>query len=179
MRKTVALVLALAQIAFGGFLIANGGKAEKSKKEKINEILENGTEYLFDLNSFSYNREERYADPVSFEIRLSASDVSFQYFPVTGETNGVAVFGDSVETPDTDLYYAPVYGETYCVISEETLQTVFAGQEAEEHHYNRNWLQPKKNRFNLGGRWVSVYAVGRLWRGDIVFTGLVVDGVRY
>ena len=179
MRKTVALVLALAQIAFGGFLIANGGRAEKSKKEKIEAILENGTEFLFDVNSFSYDREAEFADPLSFDLRLGTADVSYYHFPVTGEANGVAVFGDSVETPDTDLYYTPVYGETFCVISEETLQTLFAGQEEDCHRYNRNWLQPKKNRFNVNGKWVSVYAVGRLWRGDIVFTGIVVDGVRY
>ena len=54
MRKIFATVLALLQLVFGIFLIANGGMGDRAENDEIARIRQNGTEFLFSLSSFEY-----------------------------------------------------------------------------------------------------------------------------
>jgi hypothetical protein len=180
MRKAIAAVLALLQLGFGIFLIARGGKADRAREERIDEILANGTEFLFNLESFSYNADDLYEEPITFNIYSENWDYEYAFYPLTANENGVAVFGQSTDVSPEEPYFAVWGGDTYYRIDRKVLNTLF-GADAPDgpHYYSRNWLQPKKNRFKVNGSWVSVYAVGTVYQGDVVYTGLVVDGERY
>ena len=180
MRKAIAVVSVFLQLAFGVFLIAEGGKADRAREARIDEILQNGTEFLFDLSSIEYNSEDRYAETVAFNLYADEMDYAYDFYPLAANDFGAAVFGPSTETPPAEPYFSMWNGETYYRIDAETLKTLF-GADAEDGYcyYTRNWLQPKKNRFFINGEWVSVYAVGTVYQGDLVYTGLVVAGVRY
>ena len=183
MRKAIALVLALAQLVFGGFLIANGGRIEKSLREQINAVLENGEEFLFALTDFAYDRNEEYGSPLWFRLACPDDyyDAAYGYnwvYPVTADENGVAVFGGRVQDPATDIYYAPYNGE-HIEIGKKTFNTVFAGQKDDYAYYAYDDRYPGRSLFKIGDEWKSVYLIGTVWKGDLVVTGLMVDGVRY
>ena len=181
MRKVFAAVLALLQLGFGVFLIANGGKADRARDERIDEILANGTEFLFNLESFSYNADDLYEEPVRFELYSENWDCEHAFYPLTANENGVAVFGRSTEVSPEEPYFAVWGGETYYRVDKKTLKSLFGADASDDgyHNYYRSLLQRDKNRFNVNGTWVSVYAVGTVYQGDVVYTGVVVGGERY
>ena len=115
----------------------------------------------------------------SWPGKLPAVYVNGKVYPVTADENGVAVLGKRVQTPQTDVYYNPYNGEKYCAISKKTLETVFAVQDIDYDYYYRDNRYPRKSLFQFGTEWKSVYLIGTIWQGDIVVTGLMVDGVRY
>ncbi|MBQ9506076.1 MAG: hypothetical protein IJR51_02870 [Clostridia bacterium] len=181
MRKWLAIVLAALQFGFGCFLIANGGKADRAREKRIDEILANGAEFLFDLESFSYNADDLYEEPVRFELYSENWDNEHAFYPLTANENGVAVFGRSTEVSPEEPYFAVWGGDTYYRIDKKVLKTLFGADASDigHHIYYRSWLQHDKNRFEVNGTWVSVYAVGTVYQGDVVYTGLVVGGERY
>ena len=180
MRKAIVCITVLLQIAFGVFLIANGGKTERAIQAEIDRILANGTEFLFSLQSFEYNAEDPHAEPITFSLYSAYWDDVYPYYPLTANEQGVAIFGQSVETPPPEPYLAPWVGSSYCAIDKKVLNDLF-GADAPDgwHYYSRHWLWPKENRFEINGKRVPVYAVGTVNEGNVVYTGIVVDGVRY
>ena len=181
MRKVIAAALALLQLSFGVFLIANGGKADRAREKRIDEILANGAEFLFDLESFSYNADDFYVESVTFELYSENWDCEHAFYPLTANENGIAVFGQSTNVSPEEPYFAVWGGDTYYRIDKKVLKTLFGADASDDGHHNyyRSWLQHDKNRFNVNGTWVSVYAVGTVYQGDVVYTGLVVGGERY
>ena len=188
MRKWIALVLAVLQIGFGGFLIANASReerirAEQAEKEKledekrINEIVANGTEFLFEIESFYYNPSSD--DPESFRITLYSERFAFarDYYPLSAADNGAAVFGENVREIPSEPYLARLSGKTYYRIEKSPVFDLFNADvgDSDYHYYYRS----EENLFDINGKWVSVYAVGTVYQGSLVYTGLVVDGVRY
>ena len=160
MRKLIAIVLAVLQLGFGGFLIANGGKADRARERRIDEIVENGSRFLFRLNLFSYTENRFAATP-----------------------GGVAVFGASCETPPAEPYIAPYTGETYYRVDAQKLHALLGPDLGDNdwHVYRRiiNLFDLKSIRFKVNGHSAEVYAVGFVYEGDVVYTGLVADGVWY
>ena len=180
MRKVIAAVLALLQLGFGVFLIARGGEADRAREQRIDEILTNGTEFLFDLDSFSYNEDDFCEEPISFNLYSDEWDYTYAFYPLTANEKGVAVFGQSTDVSPEEPYFAVWGGDTYYRIDKMVIKKLFGADAPDGHHYySRHWLQPKKNRFEVNGEWVSVYAVGTVYQGDVVYTGVVVDGERY
>lgn len=181
MRKWIALILAALQVGFAGFLIANGGRADRARERRMDEIVENGAEFLFNPDYFEYT-EDAYADaPLTFTLYEENLDHTYGYYPLTAAENGAAIFGASTEAPPAEPYYALWSGKQYCRIDKATLHGLFGADlgDSDSHYYHRSWFNPEKNRFLVNDRWVSVYFVGCVYQGDVVFTGLVVDGVRY
>ncbi len=180
MRKWIALVLAALQIGFAFFLIANGGREDRAREARIDEIVANGTEFLFELNNFQYTVEPYAYEPIYFSLYDARWDYNYGYYPLTATDAGVAAFGKSVETPPPEPYYAPD-GHTYCRIDKKILHNLFAADlgDSDSHYYSRSWFTPEKNRFLVNDRWVSVYAIGYVYQGDIAFVGISVDGARY
>ncbi len=181
MRKIFATVLALLQLTFGVFLIANGGMGDRAENDEIARIRQNGTEFLFSLSSFEYNEDARHGDPpITFSLYSEKWDYNYDYYPLTPNQSGVALYGASVPEPPAEPYYAPFKGKTYCAIDKNVLHELF-GADAKNgsHYYNRPLLTPEKNIFNVNNKWVHVFAVGTVYEGNIVFTGIKVDGVLY
>lgn len=181
MRKWIAVVLAVLQLGFGGFLIANGGRADRAREARIDEILANGTEFLFVPQYFEYT-EELYADaPITLDLYSDYWDFENSYYPLTANEQGVAIFGNSVATPPAEPYFAPYTGETYFRMDEKALHELFKNDlgGSDRHSYFRNWLQQDKNRFEVNGHWTPVYFAGTVYQGSVVYTAVVVNGERH
>ena len=173
-RKLTAVLLALAQLAFGIFLTASGGKAEKERIKDVNEIIENGEEFLFDVYSFTYDPEE--AQPVSFSLYDFNWDYNYRYYPLTADESGVAHFGESTVTPPQEGPYLNIYSEFYYRLNAAKMRELFG---REWNYFGRGLFSQNKNRFNVLGKWQPVYAVGRVYNGEIVFIGMKIGDTRY
>ncbi len=204
MRKWIALVLAVLQLGFGGFLIANGRREDqnyeadleeemraaearheeekRARAARADEIIANGTEFVFYLDSFEYDAYSYTVEPLYVSLTGSYSPVlEHRYFPLAVDENGMAAFGPGVDALPEEPYYA-LNGDSYCRIDEEVLRALFGadlGKNDEFHSYYRFPFASDKILFEVSGEWVSVYAVGYVYQGDVAFTGLIVDGVRY
>ncbi len=181
MRKVFAVVLAVLQLAFGGFLIANGGKADRAKEERIDEILAKGTEFLFSLDNFEYSEDIYAVSPLYFGLHYPNLDYAYDYYPLTANENGVALYGESTPTPPAEPYLKPFTGVFYFRLDQKSLHELFKNdlEGSDTKYYSRFWLTPDKNKFNVNGHWGPVYAIGTVYGGDLVFTGIMVNGERY
>ena len=174
-RKLCAVLLALAQIAFGAVLISRGSAMDKKEEERIQAVIDNGQQILFRLSSFYYYEDNE--QPLDFNLdRADNSDWGYRYQRIVTDDNGRSVIGASCETPPDGPYLDTEQLYVYR-LDAKSVRAAFVGQDPEDH-----WYFPAlfgKGKYVIGGKSVYVYAVGYVYEGSLVFTGVMIDGVTY
>ena len=185
MRKIITLLLVAAQLSFAVFLVLRGGQADMSRAKRIREIEENGRDYLFALGAFSY---DNYDDPV-FDVTLKDVNGDFfvydsyyfeddapRYAEITTADNGVSFPGvPQTEKPESGEYIIADTLKFYYDPDYSSLDGLFRNED--KNYFTSIWSFSGK--FAIGGKNRNVFATAKVYEGEVVITGLKIDGVFY
>ena len=170
--KITAVLLAAIQLAFGCWLMSRGQRADRAREKEIETIVLNGTEYLLQLEYFQVpSGEEEFV----FGLRQE-NEAGGRYAPFVQQGKGIVRYlGETVrERPADDAYFDLTEGKQYYRLDAAALREVLGG---EATWYSRALFT--QDKFDINGKTCSVYVVVKAQNGSIVFTGMVIDGVRY
>ncbi len=172
--RALAALLAAAQLAFGCFLMTRGKSADRAQEEEIEAILADGTEYLLLLKSFQLPHSEK--DEFRFELQTEGKTDGFRYAPLVRRGEGIVRYlGDGTdEPPADDAYLDLLEGKIYYRMDADALRAVCGTQKKAFMH-----ALVLKDKFEIDGRFRTVFAVAKAKGGSLVFTGLAIDGTRY
>ena len=171
MRKIIAVLLALAQLVFGVWLISRGGNADVDRNRHISEMRAYGTQYLFELSSFSYRADDD-AQPISFHLKGTSSEPG--YYPIETDDRGHSVLGARTDTvPDGP--YLDTNREFLYDMDAAAAHAVFSG--ADKSLYLPALFS--KSKFSVNGESKYVYAAASVLDGELVFTAIVIGGTYY
>ena len=177
MRKIIAVVLALAQLAFGAVLISRGSALDRKAETHINEIRFNGQPVLFELTSFFY-----YADseqPLDFNIDYT--DDAYgpgRYQAIVTDEYGHSKIGPSYDEPPEGPYLDTELEFIYH-IDPDSVREAFSGADPDDHWYLPMLLGAGKGKFVIAGESHRVYAVAYVYQGELVYTGIMIGNEIY
>lgn len=170
MRKIFALLLALAHLAFGVWLISHGVSEDTFYNRHLEEMRNYGTPVLFELRSFTY-QEENENVPIRFQLEGSESP---GYYPVLIDEKGHASLGERSETVPEGLYVDTQREFLYDVNAEA--EHAFFSREEKRLYLSHLF---STSRFTIKGETKAVHAAAYVLDGEVLFTAVVIGGSYY
>ena len=177
MRKICAATLVLAQLVFGAVLIGRGSTLDRRAEERIQNVIACGQECRFVLDSFFYY--ENGDQPLDFNLEWSGSaDGMYRYYSVVTDEKGHSRIGSSYKTPPEGPYLDSELEYVYR-LDAGSVHAAFAEENPDDHWHIPILLGPNEGKFSIGGSARRVYAVGYVYQGQLVFTGIQIGDTVY
>ena len=175
-RKIIAVVLAVAQLAFGIVLISRGKMLDQEEENHISEIIYCGNLYYFEVSTFFYYGEGD--QPIAFNLETEAVGDG-RYVEITTDENGNSVLGPGTyDTPPADRPYLDMEKDFYYRMDADNVRSVF-GDKTENEFYMPYMIGTSKGKYSIGGKARRVQAAAFVYEGELVFTYLVLGEDLY
>lgn len=189
-KKILIIALCVIQLAVPSAMIAMGTMREAA-------ILNNGREYTFDLDSLEYSAGSGKSSPVvTFSVTgWDKADYGDKLYIVTAADGVSFLSGDKpAGAQDSDTIDTKRLANSEKLNVTRDFEDLFPGSENKNNIYLSSGYQYGFTRdepeteapedsgsqtgqgFQIGGSYHRFCAVGRVYEGGVIFTGLLMDG---
>lgn len=167
MRKITAVILVIIQFVFPVFLMALNVK-------KHSDLLNKGTQYRLDVSSFYIdNYSDKKKAIISADIKFSDTERNYsdKYVVIKTDDSGISFIDTSTnELNENCVKRDGIYFADF-EISKSTAEKLTA-----ENNYKEWFNSDEMNNCSSDEIFYDAYVIANVYKGNIIFTDLIVDG---